>query len=160
MENTKTICLLFKGSWILLYFWYSNWHNFGYISGKVTKPHILKSPQYSLKTRQHLYQLGYPLRNNEPLKTWNICVFLSVLFFKIKIADMLNFQWIKRLGRGLSYLNNWGVGVYYCWNYGLSKLLLCFFEYRLDQLNNKNTKKAVNSAIQYFAGTHFKRNVC
>ena len=53
IENTKTIRLLFKGSWILLYFWHSNWHYFGYISGKVAKPHFLESPQKSLKTRQH-----------------------------------------------------------------------------------------------------------
>ena len=56
MESTKITCLFFKGSWILFYFWHSNWHNFGYISGKVAKPHILESPQKSLKTRQHSYQ--------------------------------------------------------------------------------------------------------
>ena len=49
MKNTKTARLLFQGRWILLYFWHSNWHNFGYISGKVAKPHILESPQKSLK---------------------------------------------------------------------------------------------------------------
>ena len=38
----------------------------------------------------------------------------------------------------------------YCWNYGPSKLLLQFIEYRLDQLNNKHTKIAVNSTVQYF----------
>ena len=53
IENTKTIRLLFKGSWILLYFWHSNWHYFGYISGKFAKPHFSESPQKSLKTRQH-----------------------------------------------------------------------------------------------------------
>ena len=31
-----------------------------------------------------------------------------------------------------------------------SKLLLHFIEYRLDQLNSKHTKIAVNLAIQYF----------
>ena len=44
----------------------------------------------------------------------------------------------------LSYLKKWGIGVNYCWNYGPSKLLLHFIEYRLDQLNNKNTKTIVN----------------
>ena len=37
-------------------------------------------------------------------------------------------------------------------NYGPSKLLRQFIEYRLDQLNNKHTKIAVNSAIEYFEG--------
>ena len=54
IENTKTIRLLFKGSWILSYFWHSNWHHFGYILGKVAKPHLLESLQKSLKTRQHI----------------------------------------------------------------------------------------------------------
>ena len=81
----------------------------------------------------------------------NLCFFGGV-FFKIKIADILNFQWIKYLGKGLSYLKNWGIGVYYCWNYGPRKLLLRFIEYPLDRLNNKQTKIAGNSAIQYFEG--------
>ena len=81
----------------------------------------------------------------------NLC-FLGGSFFKIKIADILNFQWIKYLGKGLSYFNNWGIGVYYCSNYGSSKLLLHFIKYRLDQLNNKHTKIAINSAIKYFEG--------
>ena len=54
------------------------------------------------------------------------------------------------MGKGLSYLKNWGIWVNYCWNYGPSKLLLHFIEYRLDQLNNKHTKTAVSSTIQYF----------
>ena len=28
-------------------FWHSNWHNFGYISGRLAKPHFLESPQKS-----------------------------------------------------------------------------------------------------------------
>ena len=61
------------------------------------------------------------------------------------------------MGKGLSYLKNWGIWVNYCWNYGPSKLLLHFIEYRLDQLNNKHTKIAVNSAIQYFEGHSQKK---
>ena len=53
IENTKTIRLLFKGSWIWPYFWHSCWHYFGYISGKIVKPHFVESPQNSLKTREH-----------------------------------------------------------------------------------------------------------
>ena len=54
------------------------------------------------------------------------------------------------MGKGLSYLKNWGIGVNYCWNYRPSKLLLHFIEYHLDQLNNKYTKITVNSGIHYF----------
>ena len=34
---------------------------------------------------------------------------------------------------------------------------LCFIEYRLDQLNSKHTKTAVNSEIQYFEGCSQKK---
>ena len=80
IENTKTTRLLFKGSWVLLYFWHSNWHYFGYISGKVGKPHFLENPQKSLKTRQHSYQLGHPLQNG-PLEIWKIWVSFGGSFF-------------------------------------------------------------------------------
>ena len=56
MENTKTASLLFKGSWILTYFWHSSWHYFGYISEKVAKPHFLESLQESLKIHKNSYQ--------------------------------------------------------------------------------------------------------
>ena len=61
------------------------------------------------------------------------------------------------MGKGLSYLKNWGIGINYCWNYGPSKLLLHFIEYRLDQLISKHTKIAVNSTIQYFEGCSRKK---
>ena len=86
----------------------------------------------------------------------NVC-FFGGSFFKIKIADILNFQWIKYLCKGLSYLKNWGIGFYCCWNYGPSKLLFLFIEYRLDELNKKHPKIAVNSAIQYFEGHSQKK---
>ena len=66
IENTKTTRLLFKGSWILLYFWHSNWHNFGYISEKVAKPYFLESPQKSKRAAEHA-----------------IFKFFSFLFFQI-----------------------------------------------------------------------------
>ena len=50
------------------------------------------------------------------------------------------------------FLKKWGIEVSYCCNCGPWKLLLHFFEYRLDQLNSKHTKKATNSARQYFKG--------
>ena len=71
------------------------------------------------------------------LKNKHLC-FFGDFFFEIKIADILNFEGIKYLGKGLSYLKSWGIGVNYCLNYGLSKLLLYFIAYRLDQL--KDTK--------------------
>ena len=83
-------------------------------------------------------------------------LFIYVFFFAVpfskKIANMWNFQWIKYLGKGLSYWKNWGIRVNNCWNYGPSKLLLHFIEYHLDQLISKHTKTAVNSTIQYFEG--------
>ena len=133
------------------YFWYSNWHYFGYISGKVAKPHFLESPQESLKIRQNSYQWDHPLRNNGPLKIWNICVFWRLLFQKTNCWN-LEFLMNQIFGQRLIIFENWDIWVNYCWNYGLSKLLLQFIEYRLDQLNNKHTKIAVNSAIQYFEG--------
>ena len=36
-ENTKTTRPLFKGSWVLLYFWHSNWDYFGYTSKNTSK---------------------------------------------------------------------------------------------------------------------------
>ena len=77
-------------------------------------------------------------------------MFFGGSFFKMKISDILNFKWIKYLRKGLSYLKNGGTGVNYCWNYGPLNLLLHFIQYRLDQPNNKHTKTAVNSAIQFF----------
>ena len=61
------------------------------------------------------------------------------------------------MGKGLSYLKKWDIGVNYCWNYGLLKLLLQFVEYRLDQLNNKHTKIAVNWTIQRFESRYQKK---
>ena len=53
------------------------------------------------------------------------------------------------MGKGLLRLKKWGIGVNYCWNYGPSKLLLHFTEYRLDQLNSKHTKNSskLNSTV-------------
>ena len=77
----------------------------------------------------------------------NLCFLGGSSFFQKNIADIWNFWWIKYLGKGLSYLKKWGVGVNYCWNYGLLNLLLHFIKYRLDQRNSKHTKIAANSAI-------------
>ena len=47
--------------------------------------------------------------------------------------------------------------VNYCWNYGLSKLLLHFIEYCLDQRKKKHAKIAVNLTVQYFEGSCRKK---
>ena len=85
-----------------------------------------------------------------------LCFFWRFLFQK-NIADIWNFWWIKYLGKDLLYLKKWGVGVNYCWNYGPLKLLLHFIEYRLAQLNSKNTKIVVNSTTQYFVDSSRKK---
>ena len=54
------------------------------------------------------------------------------------------------MGKVLSHLENWGIGVNYCWNCGPPKFLLHFIEYRLDQLNNKHSAVAVNLTVQFF----------
>ena len=86
MENTKTTRLLFKGSWILTYFWHSRWHYFGYISGKVAKPHFLENPQKSLKTRQHSYQKGPPITKKRPFRNMkNLRFFFCGSYFLKKL---------------------------------------------------------------------------
>ena len=92
MENTKTTHLLFKGSWMLTYFWHSRWHYFGYISEKVAKPHLLESPQKSLKTRQNSYQWGRPLRNNSLLKIWKFLTFWWLPFQMKRLLTFRNFN--------------------------------------------------------------------
>ena len=70
------------------------------------------------------------------------------------------------MGKGLSYLKNWGLGVNYCWNYGPSKLLLHFIEYPLDQLNSKHRKSSIKLKNTIFwrlllkEMSALKRNVC
>ena len=83
--------------------------------------------------------------------------FFGGSFSKTKIADILNFQWISYLGKGLSYLKRWGIRVKYCQNYGPSKLLLHFIEYHPDQLNNNHTKIVVKLIIQFFESRYQKK---
>ena len=135
----------------MTYVWHSSWHYFGYISRKVVKQHFLESPLWSLKTRQHSYQQGYPLQNNGPIKIWKICVFLAAPFSK-EICWYLEF-----FGHRLIIFKKLRYRGQLFWNYEPSKLLLHFTEYRLDQLNSNHTKIAVNSAIQYFEGCYQKK---
>ena len=81
----------------------------------------------------------------------NLC-FFGGCFFKWKNCWHLEFLMNQIFRQRFIIFKKWGIWVKYCWNYGPSKLLLRFVEYRLDQLKSKHTKIAVNSAIQYFKG--------
>ena len=63
-------------------------------------------------------------------------MFFWRLFFQKNSADIWNFWWIKYLGKGLSYLKKWGIGINYRWDYGPSKLLLYFIEYQQPHKNS------------------------
>ena len=91
------------------------------------------------------------MRLNGPLKIWKICVFWRLPFQETN-CWRLEFLVNQIFGQRFIIFKNWDIWVNYCWNHGPSKLLLQFIEYRLDQFNNKHTKTAVNSAIQYFEG--------
>ena len=86
----------------------------------------------------------------------NLC-FFGGSFFKWKNCWHLEVLMHQIFGQGFICLRKWGIGINYCWNYGPSKLLLHFIEYRLDQLNSKHAKIAVNSGIQYFEGCSRKK---
>ena len=74
-------------------------------------------------------------------------LFFGGSFFKIEIADISNFQWIKYLGKGLSYLKNWGIGVCYCWNYWPSKLLLHWMLLRSTQKQALENSMKLDNAL-------------
>ena len=119
--------------------------------GKICKTIISRKPTRVSQIRQNSYQKGHPLWNKGPSKIWKICVFCRLLFQKTNCWH-LGFLMNQVFGQRFIIFENWGMWVNCCWNYGPSKLLLQFIEYRLDRLNNKHTKIAVNSAIQYFEG--------
>ena len=116
--------------------------------GKSWKTTLFRKPAEVSQNTSTFISIGCLLQNNNLLKVWKICEKIEIE----KIADIWNFQWIKYLGKDLSYLKKWGIEINYIWNYGASKLLLHFVEYRLDQRNSKHTEIAVNSAIQRFEG--------
>ena len=150
---------IFIDYWILTYFDIQTRVTLGKYFGKGTKLNFLKIPQNSFKTSEHSYQQRLLLPNNAALnkkKMKKLCYF-GGSFFKIKIADIYNFQSIKYLGKSLSYLKNGGIVVNYCWNYWPSEWLLHFIKYRLDQLNNKRMKTAVNLTIQLFESRYQRK---
>ena len=83
-----------------------------------------------------------------------MCVFLAAAFLNEKIADIWNFYWIKYLGKGLSYLKKMRYKVQLLLRLRAVEVAT---SYRLDQLNSKHTKIAVNSTIQYFEGCSQKK---
>ena len=83
--------------------------------------------------------------------------FFGGSFFEKKNCWHFEFSMNQIFGQMFIIFEKLRYRVYYRWNYGLSKLLLHFIEYRLDQLNNKHTKIAVNSTIQYFEGHSQKK---
>ena len=105
----------------------------------------LQNPQKSLKTRRTYYEITAPWKNEKFL-------FSLACFFQNKNCWHFEFIMNQIFRQKFIIFENLSIGVNYCWNYGLSKLLLHFIEYRLDQLNNKDMKIAVNSSIQYFEG--------
>ena len=135
---SSALLLTFKLTLLWLYF------------GKSCKTRLFRKPAEVFQNTPTFISIGPPITKWQLFRNMkNLSFFWRLLFLK-KVTDIWNFQWIKYLGKGLSYVKTRGIGVDYCWNYGLSKLLLHFTEYRLDQLNSKRTKAAVSSTIQYF----------
>ena len=98
MGNTKTTRLLFKGSWILTYFWHSSWLYFGYISGKVAKPHLLESLYMSLKhVNIHINRAAhYEITSFQKYEKF---VLFGGFFFKSKNCWHLEFLMNQIFGR-------------------------------------------------------------
>ena len=75
-KTLKQPAYLLKAVQLCFTFWKSNWHNFGYISGKVAKPHFLESPQKSKLAFEHtiFWFLPFPffqILNNYWQKSYN-----------------------------------------------------------------------------------------
>ena len=71
-----------KGRWILPYFWHSNWHYFGYISGKVAKLHFLEISQNT----PTFISIGPLIAKSWPFKHMKkLCFFGKDFFFKKKL---------------------------------------------------------------------------
>ena len=139
------LLLTFKLTLLWLYF------------GKSCKTTHFRKPTEVSQNTSTFISVGLFIKKITTAKKHEKFVLFGGSFFQIKIADILNFQWIKYLGKCLSYWKNWGIGPCCCWNYRSSKLLLHFIKYRLDQLDKQHAKIAVNSAIQYFEGRSQKK---
>ena len=87
-----------------------------------------------------------------PFQKYEKFVFFGGFFFKSKNCWHLEFLMNQIFGQSFIIFKKVSYRVNYCWNYGPSKLLFHFIEYRLNQLNRQHTKIAVNSVILYFEG--------
>ena len=105
-----------------------------------------------------IISVGPPITEKRPFKKLKIFSFLVLFISKIKTADIFNFLSVKYFGKGLLFLKIWLIRVNYCWNYGPSNLLFCFFRFRLGHLNNRQTKIGENSTI-YFLKANTKTSV-
>ena len=104
----------------------------------------------SLKIRQKPYAQDDALMRKQPLKNWKILFFLAPFISKLKIVDIFNVLSVKYFGKGLLFLKIRHIRVKYCWSYRPSNLLFRFFRYRLGHLDNRQTKIAENSIINFF----------
>ena len=84
------------------------------------------------------------------MKNFNMknCIF-GGSFIKKKMADIWNFDESIFGARFIIFDKLW-YRSNYCWKYRLSKLLLHFIEYHLDQRSSKHIKIVKNSAMQCF----------
>ena len=139
------LLLTFKLIYLWLYF------------GNICKITLFREPIEISKNMPTFISIGPPITKEQPLKKMKICVSFGGSIFKKKVADILNLQWIKYLGKCLSYLRNEGIGLDYYWIYGPSKLLLHFIEYPLNQIFKRHAKIAVDLTMQYFKGSFQKK---
>ena len=96
IENTKTTRLLFKGSWILLYFWHSNWHNFGYISEKLQNHTFSKAHRSQNGSSNKLFFnfCLFPFSNFQMtivLQFYYVTSIFDLHIFEKETADLSNF---------------------------------------------------------------------
>ena len=141
------------------YFWHSNWYYFGYISGKVAKPHFLDKTTGVSQNKSKFISIGPLITKQRPLKIWKICVFWRLLFQKTNCWHLkffmnqifeqrfIIFEKLRYMGQLLLKLRAVKVATSVHW--------IC--QDQLDQLNNKHAKIAVNSAIRYFEGYSQKK---
>ena len=92
--RTKTTCQFFKGCWILAYFWQANYHNFGYILGKVAQIHFLKKPTQNTPTFISIEPPITKLRSFKNIKNWCFLAAVSSLWMTFWILNESNI-WAK-----------------------------------------------------------------
>ena len=97
-----------------------------------------------------MISIGPRITEKLPFKKLKILSFLAPFISKIKTTGIFNFLSVKYFGKSLLFLKIWHIRANYCWSYGPSNLLFRFFRYRLDHLDNRQTKIAEDSTINFF----------